>query len=1240
MHKNRKFISAMLAGLTLFSVAPIRAAEIEAVEEEPATVETQDNVEVQTETELEEPVLNENGNIAEDVWETVKWVIDAEGTLTLSPESGASGKIGRSAGAPDVPWYNYRTQIKKVIAMPGVSLNIWASSLFRDCSNLTEVDLRNLDTSNTNRTDNMFYDCGSLTSIESLSGWNTANITWMAGMFQNCSNLTSLKPLAGWNTNNLKNISGMFGGCSRVTSLEPLAGWNTNNLTNMDVLFSGCSSITSLEPLAGWNTDKVTDMRNMFSHCNSITSLEPLAGWNTESVTTMWGMFSECSSITSLEPLAGWNTENVTTMWGMFSECSSITSLKPLAGWDTESVTDMSHMFEGCQKVESADFSSWKTASSKLEMFQNCYSLSQITISSDFNFSETFLPSPRKNDEYTGNWAYGDPYNHAETLTGAEFKTGTHKAGTWYWERKEIEIPVVSVSVKDNHEKSITGTTVEISDASGKQVYSGTAENGNLTISEGLEKDQKYTIKVTVPAGYEKPADVEFTAIGTEDSPQKITITAPLKKYTVEVNVHDAEGKNVAGSEVSVFNAKTNEILKDAEGNELKVTIADDTTDLSFVLEYMPDGYYVKQTVVPEGFTAETTVQNVDYNKSEQKITFVNERIPSNVSVSLTDNHGNAVSGAKITVTGSESNKAAELDMTGKNIPLPASLFLNERYTISVNVPKGYETPVSQEIVITGTAENPQNIEFIAPLKKFDVTVSVTDKTGSHVNGSEIAIYDSKTNAIANDADGNEMKMAFNNTTTSVAYTVEYNPNGYYAKQTIVPEGYTATTLTENVNNNLENQTITFINERIPSDVAVSVRDNHGNLVKGATVAVTDANGSKVFEATTTEDVLAMPETLHLGEIYTVSIVMPFGYETPVAQEVEITGTADEPQMITFTAPLKKFNITLNTKDSAGNVVLGGTANIYNSATDVLVAEAEMNKDATFNLEYSADGYYAKQMTVADGYVIDSNTYDINKELKDQTITFVNNRIATKGTVVVKDNHGNYIDGAVVTITDDNGTEVAELTTGTEALALPENLILNDEYTFSIEAPFGYEAIDTQKIVITGTADKPQEIEFIVPLTKFTVKLNATDSNGNIVSGGKAAIYNAKTNEVVFDAEGIPAEGALTPDTEYVLEYNPDGFYTKQTEALKGYNLDENTYGIKNDLSDQTITFINNLIEEGEPESAPTDKPDNTNQNNKDNKVETGNYTDASIFVGMLGAVIASMGVVFYLKRKNKNSEA
>lgn len=55
----------------------------------------------------------------------------------------------------------------------------------------------------------------------------------------------------------------------------------------------------------------------------------------------------------------------------------------------------------------------------------------------------------------------------------------------------------------------------------------------------------------------------------------------------------------------------------------------------------------------------------------------------------------------------------------------------------------------------------------------------------------------------------------------------------------------------------------------------------------------------------------------------------------------------------------------------------------------------------------------------------------------------------------------------------------------------------------------------------------------------------------------------------------------MNPGETVTLEYNPVGYYAIQTTVADGYRIDENKYEIKNDLSDQTITFINNLIEGG-----------------------------------------------------------
>ena len=465
MGKFKKIISAIMAGMTLFSMAPVNA---ESCNGEVETTQTSESVWEKAGSFIINLFLPQvfaaENDIASGISWSVIWTIDAEGTFTLKPSNGVSGQMASlSETSTGPPWYKYRAQIKKAVAEPGVALGYRANRFFYECSNLAEVDLNNLDTSNTVNMEEMFNGCRSLTSLEGLAEWDTGSVTNMSYMFSNCSKLTSLEGLARWETGNVKDMSVMFQNCSSLTFLEGLTGWKTGNVKDMHSMFWNCNGLTSLEGLENWNTRSVTKMSNMFWTCSSLISLEGLALWKTSNVVYMDSMFQNCSSLTSLKPLAGWdtgkvyemgwmfrscsglislegleewNTSNVVYMDSTFQDCGSLISFEPLAGWNTSNVRSMNYMLNGCSKAKTADFSNWKIPFNKTYMLYNCSDLSQITISADFDFTNTYIPFPKKTDEFTGNWAYGDPWNHEETLTGAEFRTGTHKAGAWYWERK------------------------------------------------------------------------------------------------------------------------------------------------------------------------------------------------------------------------------------------------------------------------------------------------------------------------------------------------------------------------------------------------------------------------------------------------------------------------------------------------------------------------------------------------------------------------------------------------------------------------------------------------------------------------------------------------------------------------------------------------------------------------------------------------------------------------------------
>ena len=61
----------------------------------------------------------------------------------------------------------------------------------------------------------MFYDCGSLTSLD-FSSWNTASVTDMSHMFLSCGRLVSIYVGNGWNTDNASSSGKMFELCKNL----------------------------------------------------------------------------------------------------------------------------------------------------------------------------------------------------------------------------------------------------------------------------------------------------------------------------------------------------------------------------------------------------------------------------------------------------------------------------------------------------------------------------------------------------------------------------------------------------------------------------------------------------------------------------------------------------------------------------------------------------------------------------------------------------------------------------------------------------------------------------------------------------------------------------------------------------------------------------------------------------------------------------------------------------------------
>ena len=170
------------------------------------------------------------------------------------------------------------------------------SSMFLNCSSLTELDIGNLDTSSATNLAGMFDRCYNLTELDS-SNFDTRSAINMSAMFGSCRSLTKLD-LSNFDTSSVTNMASMFAECSSLIELD-LSNFDTSSVINMSDMFLGCSSLTELD-LSNFDTSSVTNIAYMFAYSYRLTKLD-ISSFDTRSATSMDRTFYGSSSITELK---------------------------------------------------------------------------------------------------------------------------------------------------------------------------------------------------------------------------------------------------------------------------------------------------------------------------------------------------------------------------------------------------------------------------------------------------------------------------------------------------------------------------------------------------------------------------------------------------------------------------------------------------------------------------------------------------------------------------------------------------------------------------------------------------------------------------------------------------------------------------------------------------------------------------------------------------------------------------
>ena len=453
-------------------------------------------------------MLNKSSFAAEDdiasgTSGTCSWVIDKDGVLTISPTDGVSGTLADSS--ENGPWYDYRTQITKLIVDEGVCTGENCSRLFYDLNSCAEMNVDNLDTSNANNMNSMFYDCRAVKSLD-VSNFNVSNVTNIGGMFAGSEydrmQIEEIIGLDKWDTSNVTNMNSLFRYDTKLRDAD-ISKFNTSSVTDMSYLFQYCEDLDPID-VSNWNTSSVTNMYCLFYRCESVKNLD-VSRWNTSNVTDMSSMFNSCAALTSID-VSRFDTSHVTSFcaynrapsWGyydgLFGGCSSLVTLD-LSNWDVSKASLLMWLFKDCYRLESIDLSGWDTsnATDMRGMFSCYYSppkIKRIIIGENFKFDgnnisyyKAYFPTST-DTVYTGKWIREDEAYGPFTPEELRNNYTPAMAGTWIWEPAENPYAVLDANDTLNfmRVKAVIGnnTIGEVKSISGGE-FTGTI----FTVNEG-----------------------------------------------------------------------------------------------------------------------------------------------------------------------------------------------------------------------------------------------------------------------------------------------------------------------------------------------------------------------------------------------------------------------------------------------------------------------------------------------------------------------------------------------------------------------------------------------------------------------------------------------------------------------------------------------------------------------------------------------------------------------------------
>lgn len=721
-----------------------------------------------------------------------------------------------------------------------------------------------------------------------------------------------------------------------------------------------------------------------------------------------------------------------------------------------------------------------------------------------------------------------------------------------------------------------------------------TDEKGEAVLNE-LPLGSYRVIETKAPEGFvlnKEPQTVTFH-YADQNTPiiyQEAVFCNDRQKVEISVVKRDAETN--AEVEGAVFGLYAKEDILAHENVIVKAdtllgkAVSGEDGKAVFALDVPFGNYYIKELVAPAGFVSSGEVLEISASYQGQDVTvvsvaseFLNE--PTCVAVKKTDiTTGVELSGATLTVLDRDGNVIDTWKSVKGEEHIIKHLIVGETYTLREELaPYGY----LQAEEITFTVEDTAEIQKVEMKDDVPTGLLLINKKGEFLE--DVSVLDSIGGWIA--------------------HVFEY------------------------VSGSLKD--VTFEVYAL-EDVKAADGERADYYKKDELVA----------EITTDETGIARLSNLPLGKYYVKEKETAEGYVLDgEIREVDLTYRDQHTAEVTYSSDWQnnrqKAEVSILKKEKDSDRVLEGAVFALSTKEDIInrdgkvIMEAgtiieEKATDKDGKLTFAADlpigfSYSVKETVPAPGFATTDEvqeftfTYeDAKKETISYEFVFEDEPTVFEFTKTSLTD-GKEVEGAHLTVTDENGKVADEWISGKESHIIKE-LVVGKTYTMKETLPAdGYVTAEEIQFTVEDTA-KVQKVEMKDDVTK--VEISKTDISGKELPGAKLTI---------LDKDGNVMESWTSTEKPHYIEMLPIGEYILHEEsAPEGYLVAEDVkFEVKDTGEVQKVVMKDEAAPEPSQPSAPT--PDTP---------KTGDETNMALWLILCGLALAGVAgsVLLFCKKK------